>query len=279
MRIFTLFTLALILIAGCSSKTETPSGIGITYFENGTETLEMGQVLILNAAYVTEKGFELIKSEPLRPLAMMYDSSSATEVGLIKEVMDMLKVGDSVYFELPAKNLWEVSFQRPLPDSISETSVVKVNLKITDQMSITDYQEYMMGLERVANETYYNEEIAALDKFMADNSIEATITEEGLRYVITKEGNGEKAKANDMVNVKYKGMLLDGAEFDAGTYEFELGTGNVIKGWDIGITLLNVGSQATFYIPSELAYGSRGAGGSIRPFSSLIFEVELLDIK
>ena len=108
-------------------------------------------------------------------------------------------------------------------------------------------------------------------------------TASGLLYSIQKEGSGDKAKSGDLVSVHYSGFLLDGTKFDSsydrGTpIEFVLGQGRVIKGWDEGISLLNVGSKAKFIIPANLGYGNR-AMGPIPANSILIFEVELVEIK
>ena len=97
-----------------------------------------------------------------------------------------------------------------------------------------------------------------------------TVTKSGLAYKITKKGSGPKAEAGKTVSVHYTGKLTDGTKFDSSydrnqPIDFPLGEGRVIKGWDEGIALLNVGSKATFIIPPDLAYGARGAGGVIPP--------------
>ena len=112
----------------------------------------------------------------------------------------------------------------------------------------------------------------------------ATKTSSGLQYVILEEGNGEKPHKGDNVSLHYSGFLVDGTMFDSSygrnePFEFPLGAGRVIKGWDEGVALLSVGTKAKFIIPSHLGYGSRGAGGLIPPNATLIFEVELLEIK
>ncbi|NNC69227.1 MAG: peptidylprolyl isomerase [Flavobacteriaceae bacterium] len=109
-------------------------------------------------------------------------------------------------------------------------------------------------------------------------------TETGLRYQLIQEGNGKKATKGATVSVHYKGQLLDGTVFDSSyqrkqPIDFALGAGQVIAGWDEGIQLLSVGDKARFVIPSNLAYGSRGAGGVIPPNAPLIFDVELMDVK
>ncbi len=109
-------------------------------------------------------------------------------------------------------------------------------------------------------------------------------TESGLRYQIIQKGNGAQAEAGKTVAVHYKGMFPDGSEFDnsykrGNPIEFPVGMGNVISGWDEGIQLLKVGDKARFVIPSNLAYGSRGAGGVIPPNATLVFDVELMNVK
>ncbi len=108
-------------------------------------------------------------------------------------------------------------------------------------------------------------------------------TESGLFYKIIEEGSGKKAIKGQTVSVHYTGMLLDGMVFDS-SYQrdepinFPIGVGQVIPGWDEGILLLKEGDKAKFVIPSELAYGSKGAGGVIPPNANLIFNVELVKV-
>ena len=108
-------------------------------------------------------------------------------------------------------------------------------------------------------------------------------TNSGLRYKILQKGTGLQAQKGKTVSVHYKGMLLDGTTFDSSyarkePIEFTLGVGQVIAGWDEGIQLLKVGDKARFVIPSDIAYGSRGAGGVIPPNATLIFDVELMKV-
>jgi FKBP-type peptidyl-prolyl cis-trans isomerase len=109
-------------------------------------------------------------------------------------------------------------------------------------------------------------------------------TASGLKYIDIKEGSGETAKKGDTVVVHYTGTLKDGTKFDSSKdrnrpFEFPLGAGRVIKGWDEGVAGMKAGGTRKLIIPSELAYGSRGAPPSIPPDSELTFEVELLRIR
>lgn len=121
---------------------------------------------------------------------------------------------------------------------------------------------------------------AELDKIAA--GFEST--DSGLRYQYIQKGSGKRAVKGNKVAVHYKGQLVNGMEFDNSykrkqPIEFTVGVGQVIEGWDEGIMLLNVGDKARFVIPSQLGYGSRGAGGVIPPNATLIFDVELVDVK
>ena len=109
-------------------------------------------------------------------------------------------------------------------------------------------------------------------------------TESGLRYQFIQRGEGKQAEKGKIVSVHYEGSLENGKVFDSSyprkkPIEFKLGVGQVIEGWDEGIALLKVGDKARFVIPSDLGYGPAGAGGAIPPNATLIFDVELMDVK
>jgi len=120
-------------------------------------------------------------------------------------------------------------------------------------------------------------------QFLADNMKrkEVKVTDSGLQYEVIVMGKGPKPAATDKVKVHYTGKTLDGKVFDSSVERgepIEFALNQVIKGWTEGLQLMPVGSKFIFYIPSDLAYGDRGAGGTIKPGATLIFEVELLDI-
>ncbi len=110
------------------------------------------------------------------------------------------------------------------------------------------------------------------------------ITDSGLKYEELTEGEGEAATAGNAVTVHYTGWLIDGNKFDSSVdrkdpFSFPLGGGRVIRGWDEGVAGMKVGGRRKLTIPPQLAYGAAGAGGVIPPNATLVFEIELLEIR
>ena len=143
--------------------------------------------------------------------------------------------------------------------------------------------EKMKEIKERVIEKNYGENRIANEQFMAENKTKEGVetTESGLQYKVITMGKGEKPSENSEVKVNYRGTLIDGTEFDSSYSRNEPTTfrvGQVIEGWKEALQLMPVGSKWVLYIPQELAYGSREAGDKIKPYSALIFEVELLEI-
>lgn len=140
--------------------------------------------------------------------------------------------------------------------------------------------------ERIKAESAQNEERYAADglAFLQQNASreEVTVTESGLQYEVISSGEGEKPSATSTVSTHYRGMLIDGSEFDSSysrNAPTEFPVNGVIAGWTEALQLMTVGSKWKLFIPHQLAYGAQGAGGAIGPYQTLIFELELLSIK
>jgi FKBP-type peptidyl-prolyl cis-trans isomerase len=161
-------------------------------------------------------------------------------------------------------------------------------------MDETQSRNYIMGFmskrekekadkQAEMNKVTYKNNIQAGDSFLQKNKENpgVVVTSSGLQYKVVKLGTGAKPTETDVVKVHYTGTLIDGTKFDSSVdrgqpAEFQLN--GVIKGWVEGLQLMPVGSKFILYIPESLAYGGQGAGDVIKPFSTLVFEVELLDI-
>ncbi|MBC3765737.1 FKBP-type peptidyl-prolyl cis-trans isomerase [Neptunicella marina] len=137
---------------------------------------------------------------------------------------------------------------------------------------------------QAAKEEQAKELAAAGAAFLEENAkrSEVTVTESGLQFEVVTEGSGEKPTAASTVKTHYHGTLIDGTVFDS-SYErgqpAEFPVGGVIKGWTEALQMMPVGSKWRLYIPHDLAYGSQGAGAAIAPFSTLVFDIELLEVK
>ena len=145
------------------------------------------------------------------------------------------------------------------------------------------FKDLMSEAKEAKTEKLYGENRRAGEQFLAENSKKegVTTTESGLQYKVIVEGKGEKPQATDRVKVNYEGRLVDGTVFDSsakhGDKPLEFKANQVIKGWTEALTLMPVGSKWELYIPYDLAYGERDSG-KIKPFSALIFTVELVEI-
>ena len=145
------------------------------------------------------------------------------------------------------------------------------------------FKDIMSDAKEAKTEKLYGENRRAGEQFLADNvNLEGVVTtESGLQYKVIVEGKGEKPQATDRVKVNYEGRLVDGTVFDSsakhGDKPIEFRANQVIKGWTEALTLMPVGSKWEIYIPYDLAYGERDSG-KIKPYSALIFTVELVEI-
>lgn len=161
---------------------------------------------------------------------------------------------------------------------------------LEDVLSEKELQMSVDEAKKVIND-YFNQlqtEKAELnqqagEEFLRINKEKAGVhtTPSGLQYEVLKEGTGKKPQATDQVTVHYEGTLINGGVFDSSIKRGQpatFGLNQVIKGWTEGLQLMSTGAKYRFFIPSDLAYGSQGAGEMIEPNSTLIFDVELLDI-
>jgi FKBP-type peptidyl-prolyl cis-trans isomerase FklB len=152
------------------------------------------------------------------------------------------------------------------------------------QISYQEAQQVLGKFFSELEEKIAGEAKAAGEAFLAENAKRegVKVTESGLQYEVLEATIGQKPKATDKVRVHYEGTLIDGTVFDSSYKRGEsitFGLNQVIKGWTEGLQLMSIGSKYKLYLPYQLAYGERGAGANIPPYSALIFTVELLGIE
>jgi len=176
---------------------------------------------------------------------------------------------------------------KELPKYVKAGSTIHVHVKMTKIQPKDEFQAEMQAkfeADAKKSQAAQAKEDSILAIYLKKNNITTPATRTGLIYIEDTKGTGPMAQAGHTVKVHYTGRLLDGTKFDSShdrnqPFEFEVGKGKVIKGWDEGIPKMSVGGKARLIIPSKIAYGERGAPPSISPYSTLVFEVELLEVK
>lgn len=170
-------------------------------------------------------------------------------------------------------------------DRVFFKGLVDAMEKDTTFFKLEEAQEYVSKKQKALAEQRNAQTKAAGEKFLTENKKKPGVVTlpSGLQYKVLVEGNGAKPAKDDMVKVVYEGRTIDGKVFDAtsrhGTESDTFGVGKLIKGWTEALMLMPVGSKWEIYIPQELAYGARGAGDDIAPYSALIFTLELKGIE
>ncbi len=215
------------------------------------------------------------------PREFEYGKRTDTE-GFEEGVSKMLKGGKATLI-VPSKLAFGDAGRGTL---VPPYATVVYDVEILEIQSKADHdkaQEAKKKAETAKLETNKKQEKELMNKYLADHKITAKANPSGLIYVEKVKGSGAKASAGKKVKVHYTGTLLNGTKFDSSRdrnqpFEFELGKGQVIQGWDEGIAMMNVGGKATLVIPSSIAYGERDMG-QIPPYSTLVFDVELLEVK
>lgn len=259
----------------------TESGVGYKFYvENeSASTPEIGSFLTLRLTYGSEDSV-FYSSDFIPEGVMKLPMSEPQYEGDLFEALSMMHVGDSASFLLDAESFFLQTAGFPeVPEFAQGVEDLLFNVKLEQVQTEAELQA---ETEMQMAEAQSLEQVQ-MQEYIDENNITAQPTESGMYYVEHKKGTGPKPKAGDKVKVHYTGMLLDGTKFDSSVdrgqpFEFTLGVGQVIRGWDEGIAMMNVGSEATFILPSHMAYGERGAGRDIPPFAPLVFEVELIDI-
>ena len=234
---------------------------------------------------------------------MYYMNDGATEEGIqsIVKGMDEAMNNNSEYYELESlgQNMGN-SIKQQNETGFMGISGLAVNMEVLRQGLINGMKGYdkqmtaqeadrylqlaMRAAEEAKSQELYADNKKAGEQFLAENATKegVVVLPSGLQYKIIKEGKGATPTANDRVKVHYHGTVIDGTVFDSSVLRGEpaiFGVNQVIKGWTEALQLMPVGSKWIVYVPQDLAYGSTERGEMIKPYSTLIFEVELINIE
>lgn len=286
-------------IACGPQEKETPTGKKFAIVESGSGaaiqennivefTLNIASATDSTLFDITETGREFAAVKVFPDSVVQQQQAAGQPADPLGEMVAMMSEGDSATMKIIASDF----FGKMAPPFIKDPSQ-EVVIGIRTVNVYTDENAYREAMEKQQADAMKKmdeeaEKYIAIDDqliqdYLKENGIEnAQKTASGLYYVIIEQGKGANPTSGASVSVHYTGTLLDGQKFDSSVdrnqpFDFPLGQGRVIAGWDEGIALLNKGSKATLYVPSALGYGGRGAGSMIKPFSVLKFDVELID--
>jgi FKBP-type peptidyl-prolyl cis-trans isomerase FkpA len=301
-----LYILALTIVVKANAQTDlqrTPKGTLYQVFTHNTgDKIKLNDVVTFQFIEKTDKDSVLYNSYIAgRPGQVQCTPSQ--NVGDLMEVFPLLTLNDSAFVKVPTDSIF-AGHEDKRPPFIPKGSYINFTVKIQRIQSLNDAiaeRNAAMEKDKAAKSAEAEKakaiETPAIAKYTADHKLILKTTATGLKYIITKPSPRRKPLKGDTLLVNYVGRTLDDKVFDSSiesvakaaalnqpgrAYEpiqVIVGTGGVIPGWDEGLLLLNEGSKATFVIPSALAYGEQSPNEDIKPYSPLVFDVELVKVK
>jgi len=265
--------------------TVEPLESGLYYIEivPGTgKAIETGDIVTFHFNLMLSDGTQVFssydKGEPMQLTCGKPFDTPGFDQGV-----SLMKKGGKAKFIVPSSIAFGQAGRGAI---IPPYSTLIYDVEVTDVMTKSEFdkmQETQKKQQEMEKSLAKSQEMGKLQQYLKSNNIKVQPTTSGLYYIETVKGTGAKAEPGKKVKVHYTGTLLDGTKFDSSVdrgepFSFTLGQGQVIKGWDEGIGLMNVGGKATLIIPSSIAYEDRDMG-VIKPYSPLLFNVELIEVE
>lgn len=261
----------------CNNNDFIVNELGLEYklieeYTNNTKA-KVGDVLSIKMMYTKPNG-DVIEESALFRIQLKKASHMG---GSIEDALALMHKGDSAIFKINAENYYTKTRGIPLPEEIDANSKLLFYIRLVD---VTPYSDFAKERE-AAILSDKREEGSLLNDYLKRTNVQVEPTMSGLYYIETVKGQGHSPVPGKKVTVHYIGYFIDGKIFDSSydrkePFEFSYGIGQVIQGWDEGVSKMTVGGKCKLIIPSYLAYGSVQRG-PIPPNSTLIFEIELLD--
>lgn len=237
-----------------------------------------GDVVIISMTYETADGDVLFTTSGMERTYMQTVKSPTHTGGSFEEALAMMHVGDSATFKINAHDFLKFSMQQEnLPENIDPESDIRVHVKLQNILKKDDFGNQIVENLHVSEE----KEMELLENYLELTNTTSKADSSGLYVISLTEGTGKMPEPGDEVTVHYTGTYISGEPFDSSLgkqpFTFIIGEGSVIKGWELGLQQIKEGGKARLIIPSKLAYGKNGKG-DILPYSTLIFEIELIDV-
>jgi len=286
-RYIKLILVVAICIDSCTEKVKyhtTDTGLRyIFHTEHKGKSPRVNDYVTLNMVYKLENDSVLYDSRQTG-MPMRYQLQKPPFEGALEEGIMMMSQGDSATFYVSADSMFTKVFKKPMLSFLKKDSRLVFDIYLIKVQSAVEAEAEIR--EKLTEK--FAEEKKIIDKYVEENKILEKPTSSGLYVVVTKKTKGSLAQKGDRLAVQYIGKFADGEVFDACVpnhpYEFVLGSGKAMPGFEEAFTVLHEGEKATLIIPSDLGYGERGkitpASGIyvVPPYTPLIYEVELVSI-
>lgn len=289
---FLLFSMvSFLLVTGCKQgENKTPSGYEYRIVTKGSGEKAKPDSYVYFTLLIKDETGKILQSMEEGPnMPIMYidkEDAKNTEPNPILDVLKECRIGDVIVLVMPVDSM------ENQPPDLAGMKYIEYEMNIKNITDKAGYEKYMADLEAKMKEERMvsMQKLPAIEELVKNTindyksgTLKPQATASGLKYHIIEEGEGEKAKAGQTVQVQYYGALNTGAQFDNSftrgqSFSFPLGQGRVIKGWDEGLALMNKGTKAFLFVPAELGYGAEESP-QIPANSELIFYVELENIK
>lgn len=276
-RSIVVLALIFIFTGACNNRGYkiSDSGLAYNFVEENTQNnqAQIGDILTLKMSYTDFEGNAIEESSVFK----IQLAKASHKGGSIEDALAMMHKGDSAIFIIDAINYYTQTRKVKAPEKITDESKLVFYIRLID---ITPFDDFSKDT-KTAHLSNQREEEQLLKKYIDENAIVEKNFESGLYFLTINNGTGNVPVPGKKVKVHYKGYFVDGIVFGSSyernePFEFNYGIGQVIQGWDEGVSKMKVGGKYKLIIPSYLAYGETQRG-PIPPYSTLIFEIELLE--
>ncbi len=276
--------IGIVLLSSCNEKEykQADSGLKYKFFKQNKKAKAMkeGDIATFKMKYyINSTDSLLLNTDSIQGDFKMKMKKNTYTGGSFEDGILIMHLGDSIEFLVDAKNLFEKTINRPLPKYIKKGELIRFDVKLENIQT----QEEIQAEQKTKAEENKTQESQLLQDYIKDNSITVKPTQSGLYIIFLKHGTGAKTIPGKKVTVDYTGTLLNGKKFDSSVdrkkpFSFPLGGGKVIPAWDETVAMLRVGDKVRILAPSYLAYGEKGYPGVIPPYSTLVFDIEVLSV-
>jgi len=241
-------------------------------------TFQINDVLDLSLKYSTQSDSVIFNSENYsgKFRVKVEDSKNG---GVFQTAISLLQIGDSASFIISADDFYGNTMKTPTPEfiKVNENLIfeLRIDKLVTEEEMRKEHDLYIIKMEAQEN--------SLLQEYLISEHVKANPTKSGLYLIYLKKGTGKVAKLGDVATIHYKGSLINGGILGSSINKdepltFTIGSGEVIKAWDEALQNMRIGDKIKIIVPSHLAYGEYGHERKIPPFSTLIFEIKLLEL-